>query len=191
MTIEELKALYKKKNYPFFENGDWNINLFGIRSKNRIAGEFDDIIGFALKIKGEWYVKTYQGTVDCGAYFMKNLMHPDGAAFMVPGFYRGLWRLGNFKGTKALLQVRPVKYYRDKNLDNIMDLNPAMISEGLIGLLNHEHFQKGDNAEHIYNSSAACWVTKSRKDHQDLIYFVEQSVKVFPGDVSVALFDEE
>lgn len=191
MTIEEVKALYTKHCYPLFEKGDYNINLFGIRSKNRIAGYFDDKIGYAYKVKGRWQVTVINGTVDCGEYYMRNPMTNEGAAFMVEGFYRGLWQLGSFHGTPSLIQVRPVKYYRDGNRDNIMDLDPKTIKESIIGLFTHEHFQISDRAKLIYNSSAACWVAESRTEYKELIKVVTQAVKIWGNSISAALFDEE
>jgi hypothetical protein len=34
----------KKKGYAFFENGQYNLNIIGVRSKKREAGSFDDFI---------------------------------------------------------------------------------------------------------------------------------------------------
>ena len=39
-----LKKLLIKKGYVFFTNGDWNLNLIGIRGESRVANSFDDTL---------------------------------------------------------------------------------------------------------------------------------------------------
>src|SRR5262245_24615745 len=46
--------------------GDYHLWLFGIRSPNRQANVFDDIIGAAYTVNGMWKVSEWPGTVDPG-----------------------------------------------------------------------------------------------------------------------------
>lgn len=182
--MQEIINRYKKHGYKLFTEGDYNLNIFGIRSTSRRAGFFDDKIGCLWKENGVMQCFMGAGTVDCGEYYMKNLMHPDGAAFMVEGQYRGLWKLGTFHNTPALIQVAPVKYYRDKDLDNIIELDPSNISEGKIGLFYHSHFQGVENATEILNSSAACWAHAKTKDYHYFMGLCYHQVARFGEDTT-------
>ena len=55
ITITQVREVMLKKHYSFFEKGDYNINIIGIRSENNVANSFDD---FMLSIS-IWYSKRY------------------------------------------------------------------------------------------------------------------------------------
>jgi hypothetical protein len=188
MQLEKLKKMYNEKGYTFFERGDYNLNLFGIRSSNKRAGFFDDIIGVAYKVNNQWQLLTWSGTVDCGDYYLKNPMHPDGSAFMCEGQYKGLWFLGSFHNRPALIQKAHVKYYRDNNRDEIIDLDPDTITEGNIGLFFHSHMQLNPIADIVANSSAGCQVLKSDKDFSTLIGLCVQSSAIYGNSFTYTLF---
>ena len=42
--VDKIKEACKKKGYAFFENGDYNLNIVGIRSAYGKADKFDDNI---------------------------------------------------------------------------------------------------------------------------------------------------
>ena len=48
--LERLKSL----KYKVFTNGDWDMNIVGMRSKERKAGKFDDRIFLIYKCQGQW-----------------------------------------------------------------------------------------------------------------------------------------
>ena len=51
ILIKKLKEVLSQKNYAFFESGNYNLNIIGIRSDTKIANIFDDIIfGVVAKI---------------------------------------------------------------------------------------------------------------------------------------------
>jgi hypothetical protein len=190
LTVENIIDRYSQFGYKLFTEGDYNLNIFGIRSKERRAGFFDDTIGCIWKENKQWKLFLADATVDCGEYYMKNPMNPSGSAFLVEGQYLGLWELGVFHKTAALLQKKPCRYYRDNDRDNIIELDPKTITSGNIGLFLHSHFQYGDEAQLIYNSSAACQVFKRNKDLNLLIGLCYQSKARYGNSFTYTLFND-
>jgi hypothetical protein len=184
LTPKEVKELYKAHKYPLFEKGDFNLNLFGIRSPNRVADSFDDTIGCFYKHKGEEKVLLIPATIDAGAFYMKNPMNPDGCAFVCEGYYPGLWYWGKYHAKNALIQKGIVKYYRDNNRDLIIDLDPKTLRTGgaEIGYFLHPHFQPGNTATRVANSSAMCAVPQSNDDFNKLFYLVQMQVNSGHGN---------
>ena len=46
-SIEHIKRALGTKGYKFFENGDYNVNIVGVRNsltKNKVTNAFDDLI---------------------------------------------------------------------------------------------------------------------------------------------------
>ncbi len=53
--------------YAIFTKKDYDLNIIGVRSPNRIAGKFDDEIHCVYRESGEWIHETYQATTDPSA----------------------------------------------------------------------------------------------------------------------------
>lgn len=133
--FEDIYQVMLSKGYVFFENGDYNLNLIGVRKEQRATDSFDDVLLVAYKIDKMWTVDYFPFTTDPG---IRPLENPPsyGRAILVPGQYRGAWQLGLHKGKQeALVQVKPVTVYRDRNCDNNLDYeNPQT---GLFGINIH------------------------------------------------------
>ena len=107
---EKIEKTLKSKNYVFFENGELNINIVGIRNSatgKRVTNLFDDWMTISYQENGEWKYFEWPCTVDNG----------DGSARLVEGQYRGCFTIGLHQGKyTALKQCKPLKVYRDWNL---------------------------------------------------------------------------
>ena len=54
----QVEKAVKSKGYKWFENGDYNLNIVGIRNSstnNEITNKFDDLLTVSYKIDGVWY----------------------------------------------------------------------------------------------------------------------------------------
>lgn len=151
-----------------FSTGAWNLNIVGERSPNRTADSFDDRISVVCKDdSGAWVQKSWAATTDPGLYWLHNPSRVAGTGILVPGQYRGAYELGKHKGVDdALVQVRPVKVYRDANLDDVLDMDPAKVEEGLFGINLHH---AGSDSSKVDKWSAACQVWKRRADHDEFL----------------------
>lgn len=170
----DFKKLFVNKGYAYFTNGNFNINIIGVRAKGAsITNRFDDIILLDYKNeKGEWCRQAYKATTDPGLYYMKSLMSKKGCAIVVPGQYRGVWQIGLHKGKyQALVQRKSIKVYRDANLNDIYDLNPKTIENGVFGINLHK---AGANSIQVDKWSAGCQVIARERDFNQLMSIVKK-----------------
>ena len=111
-SIEQIKAVLKKKEYIFFDKDQkkFNLNIIGVRSNNEIANSFDDWLYLIYRDdSGEFNVHEFPITTDPGAYWLKNPMNVNGTAILVPGQYRAAYKIGLHQGKyEALKQSKPL-----------------------------------------------------------------------------------
>lgn len=176
-TIKELFNTLDDLNYDKFEDGDYNVNIIAVRSNNVKADSWDDHLYVIYKVNNNWR-KLYitEVTTDPG---LTELVNPsfraaqiDGTAAIKEGQYRGAYRLGYHRNNRlhpALIQVRPVTIYRDKDRDDELDYlqgGDVAISKGLFGVNIHSTRPDWDR-ERVYNWSAGCIVAKDFRYFQD------------------------
>ena len=126
--------------------------------------------------------------MDPGYYWREHLMNPDGTGILVRGYYRGGWRIGMHKGQyRALVQNKPVKLYRDKNRDLVLDRDPSTIQEGMFGVNIHK---AGANSTQVDKWSAACSVIQSLDQWNDFMKWIDKSAAKYGPVFSRAAFDE-
>ena len=172
--------------------GPWNVNLVGVRSKNRDqSGDlFDDWIHCVFQDETKnWINLALQSTCDPGNRWMTEPMRRAGCAVMVAGVqYRGLWALGLHRGKiPALVQVGSCKYYRDNNRDKIMDLDPATIRDGVVGLNCHP---AGADSQKIGLWSAGCQVVANQQEMDLLLAICRRSASIYGPRFSYTILDE-
>lgn len=188
ITLESIRKTYGKLNsYKFFEKGDYNINLGVVRATESITDAFNDVLFLAYKIRGQWQLDKYSITADPGSYWLKNLMNEGGTAIIAEGFYQSAYQLGCHYNTKALVQVRPVRCYRDKDKDSIIECDPKTITQGLYGINIHRHFQGIADAQVVYNSSAGCMVFQRDRDWLACMDICESALDYFGNSFSLGV----
>jgi hypothetical protein len=165
---EKIEKTLKSKNYVFFENGELNINIVGIRNSatgKRVTNLFDDWMTISYQENGEWKYFEWPCTVDNG----------DGSARLVEGQYRGCFTIGLHQGKyTALKQCKPLKVYRDWNLkDGTYD--ESKIYNDVAGLNIHK---AGLNSQQVNNWSEGCQVFKMSPDFDAFMKIVLQSSSI-------------
>ena len=98
LAKNRVKQIMERKGYKFFEKGDYNLNIIGIRSEVNIANSFDDTLLCIFKKDNKWVFNEYPITTDAGRYWLKNPMNSKGTALLVPNQYRGVYGLRNHLG---------------------------------------------------------------------------------------------
>ena len=91
-TREQIETAVKSKGYAWFENGDYNLNIVGIRNSatgTEVTNKFDDKITLSFKCDGQWEFYIYDCTTDPGRYWVENIMRKEGVAVLKEGQYRG------------------------------------------------------------------------------------------------------
>jgi len=154
----DFSKLFAKKGYKYFSNGNYNLNIIGVRSANnhKVTNEFDDylvVIYNTSKSKDNRAI--YKITTQPGISYMENPSNSKGTAILAEGQYKGAYKLGKHKGQNALIQVKDLKVYRDINKDRKYDYNKQSIDSGKFGINIH---RAGTNSKQINNWSAGCQV---------------------------------
>lgn len=138
LTYDSLRRAVKGLGYPFFDRGDYNLNLIGLRTHDNRSELFNDWFFVAFRQNDHEQLMAFQITTDPGVYYRKNPINVDGTAIMIPGHYPSLWSIGSHKGRyQALVQTGPVKVWRDNNRDEAIDLNVPTADRGYFGINLH------------------------------------------------------
>lgn len=146
-----------------------SVNVVGWRINNKkFSNTFDDIISLFWKKDSTWRHVDYPATTLPGIPWVFKPFNPKGVAILVPGQYEKAYTVGSYKGYRALLQVAPVRVYRDNNRDTQIDKNPANIEEGLFGINIHK---AGFFSRFINKNSAGCQVFQKATDFE---YFMSR-----------------
>lgn len=171
MELEKIKKIAGEKGYKIFENDskDYNLNIWGFR-KNLSSNKFDDLMVVFWKHQGVWIKKEYPITTDPGVYYLRNpIKGTKGTGALVEGQHEGCWQIGKHNGKyDALVQVKPLPFYRDNDKDTLLELDSRTIETGLWGCNIHRSLEKGE-AWFIENFSAGCQVFKRGKDFAEFM----------------------
>jgi hypothetical protein len=174
----QVEKAVKSKGYKWFENGDYNLNIVGIRNSstnNEITNKFDDLLTVSYKIDGVWYFHQWEATTDPGLHWAENLLNKDGVAILVPGQYSGSHKIDLHQGKySALKQQKPLKVYRDNNKDGKYDMLEENIKEGIYGINIHRASATGTSTQ-IDKWSAGCQVIANNQNFDKLMELANKS----------------
>lgn len=168
-TREQIKNAVESKGYKWFEGGDYNLNIVGVRNSDThgaVTNKFDDKLTVSYSVDGEMKYHEFDATTDPGSHWEKNLLNKDGVAILKPGQYRGSHKIGLHQGKyEALRQQKPVKVYRDNNKDGKYDLLEENVHEGIFGINIHRATKwEGKKSTQIDKWSAGCQVIAANDD---------------------------
>ena len=86
---ELIGRVMSNMQYRWFENGDYNLNIVGVRNsetKGRVTNAFDDILTLSYKKGDEWQYHEYKCTTDPGTAYMNDpILENTGCAILKPG----------------------------------------------------------------------------------------------------------
>jgi hypothetical protein len=188
--IDKIKVAMKAKEYAFFENGDYNINIIGIRNSdtgNKVTNVFDDLLTVSYKIGDVWHFKKWAATTDPGTKGVKEFHNAQGVARLVPGQYRGSHAIGLHQGKyEALKQAKPVKVYRDANKD--MTYDTKLITEGIYGINIHK---AGADSTYVENWSEGCQVFKKSADFDEFMALVKKAATLHGNSFTYTLLESK
>ena len=186
------ESVLKKLNYKYFSNGSYDMNIIGVRSSRTTCDDkFCDYLILEYKDKnGKLNKHIYPITTCPGRYYLLHPMSSLGCAILVPGQYKGAYTFGLHKSQyRALVQIKPLKIYRDNNKDSIFDYNKASIKQGIYGINIHK---AGANSSLVHTWSAGCQVFAKSKDFYEFMSLVELQEKNGLGNkFTYTLIDEK
>ncbi len=168
-TREQVEAAVKAKGYKWFESGDYNVNIVGIRNMDageRVTNKFDDHLTVSYMIDNTWYYEIFDCTTDPGDDWMDKPMNSKGCAILKPGQYPKSHKLRLHQGRYlALGQQNPVTVYRDRDRDGKYDFDESTIDTGLYGINIHRATKHaGKTSKYVDKWSAGCQVIASNDD---------------------------
>ena len=171
-TYQQLRAAIERAGYAFFDRGDYNLNLVGVRAGSRQAGSFDDHIAVAFRQAGVPVVLWLQATTDPGRDYLHSPINANGAAILKPGQYRSLWQIGLHRSRySALVQRGPCTVWRDANRDAQLDDGPTE-ETGYFGI-NLHHARAQGATESPDEWSAGCQVLRDAEEFRLVMALAE------------------
>lgn len=178
-----------EQGYAVFINGEYNLNIIGVRSPHQQANTFDDEIHLVFKDhRDQWLDLSFQCTTDPGLYWLKNPMRTAGTAILAPGQYRSAYTIGQHRGRyTALVQRKPVQVYRDSNRDEIIDCDPSTKQGGMYGINIHH---AGHDSHRVDRWSAGCTVLSNLSEWQIFMSIINRSADLYGERFTYTLIEK-
>ena len=184
---EELLQYVAGLGYAVFESGLYNLNIIGVRTPDDNANTFNDRLYVVYRDEWGWLTRSWDITTDPGMYWRENPGNVDGTAILVPGQYRGAYKLGKHRGKyPALVQTgAAVRVWRDNNRDQILDQGKA--HDGYFGINIHRASKRG--SETVDKWSAGCQVFGDPDDYECFMDIVERATEIWGPRFTYTLVD--
>lgn len=189
-TREQVEKAVKAKGYKYFENGDLNVNIIGIRNStpgNKVTNLFDDWLTISYKVNGIWQFFIWNATTDPGKAPMVTGNKIGGIARVVPGQYPGSHMIRLHQGKyEALGQKANIKVYRDNDRD--MEYDVDVTTEGIYGINIHK---AGLDSTWVERWSEGCQVFKRVKDFDEFMRICKKASKVHGNSFTYTLIESK
>jgi hypothetical protein len=185
---EQIENVVKTKGYAWFENGDYDVNIVGVRNSatgNKVTNAFDDFLTISYKEGGQWKFHIWPATTEPGTKGVKEYHNAAGVARLVEGQYRGSHTIRLHQGKyEALGQAKNVKVYRDANKDMVFD--ETKITEGLYGINIHK---AGADSTYVENWSEGCQVFKKSADFETFMSICRKAKDIHGNSFTYTLIE--
>ena len=194
-TREQIQKAVESKGYKWFEGGNYNLNIVGVRNSdtnNEVTNKFDDTLTVSYSVDGEIKYHEFIATTDPGQHWEKNLLNKDGVAILVPNQYRGSHEIRKHQGKyEALCQKKPVKVYRDNNKDGKYDMLEENIQEGIFGINIHKAGSRVNGSTQIDKWSAGCQVFSKESDFNQLMDLAYKAKDLYGNSFTYTLIESK
>lgn len=191
-TYEQIKEAVLSLGYLWFDNGNYNLNIVGIRNSStgdQITNKFDDWVTVSYKVDGLPFTEMFAATTDPGKYYSENLLNSRGVAILKPGQYRSSHMIGLHQGKyEALRQKKAVKVYRDNDRDTEYDLVEENLQEGIYGINIHRATKWGTSNE-IDRWSAGCQVIANNEDFDRFMSLARKGAQLYGNSFTYTLIE--
>jgi hypothetical protein len=199
ITPELIRSAYKKFKFDFFtrDNKPYNLNLWGIRSIDLETDKYNDLIGYTYFHEGKVFHEMFTATTDPGLYYLKNPLHPKGAALLVHNRqYKKVYTVGmhqpnSASGHMALRQIAPMDYWRDDNRDGYRNIEEGQIYTQIAFTNLHSRKAGQPMLQAIGRTSAGCQVIASpNRFHGEFMPIMRMAELTWGRGISYTLFFE-
>jgi hypothetical protein len=173
-TIERIHEVMKKAGMKVFTQ-PYSVTLGGIRTKDNIANTFNDwLFASYWNVDGDLIFAIVPGTTDAGLTARIKPSNPKGTCIIQHGIqHKGVYELQNptifkdergHKGKEAFRQIKPMKYWRDNDRDNILET--GSLEETSLSFTNGHDM--GTLGKEVNGWSEGCW--GSTEKNMQLLY---------------------
>lgn len=194
-TREQIEAAVKAKGYVWFEdksNKSYDVNIVGVRNNaptiaDKVTNVFDDTLTISFKDeKGVWQYFAWMATCDPGKKGVMEFHNRRGVARLVPGQYRGVWKIDKHQGKYDALCQRNgnVTVYRDANKNMLFE--ETVTDTGMFGINIHK---AGQDSAWVENWSEGCQVFKRVKDFDSFMSICRKAAKIHGNKFSYTLLE--
>lgn len=189
LTREIIEKTVKSKGYLWFEKGDYNINIVGVRNYangKKATNLFDDRITLIYKENEEWMFHSFKATTEPSPLYLKNPINKKGTAILKPMQHRKAYSLGLHQGQyEALRQVGELRVFRDDDRDGDYDYinESASFNDGI----NIHRASPTGESIYIEKWSAGCQVIANIKDWNKFLSIVKKSASLYGGKFTYTL----
>ena len=193
LTRKLIEQTVKDKNYNWFEKGDYNLNIVGVRNSatgDEVTNKFDDKITLSYKVDGKWKFYSFDATTDPGRYWTQvEIMRKEGVACMKPGQYKA-YRIDKHD---ALCQREgEVEVYRDNNKDGCYDLDDNNTQTGFFGINIHRATaREKKKSTQVDKWSAGCQVIASNDDWNEFIFACYKAREIWGNKFTYTLINSD
>ncbi|NIB44776.1 hypothetical protein HBA55_34670 [Pseudomaricurvus alkylphenolicus] len=188
ISYDSIRNALLSKGYRFFDDGDYNLNLVGIRGADKHSNQFNDWLTVSFRSGGQRMMFAFLCTTDPGLYWRAHPANVLGTAIVRPGQYPGLWRLGKHQGRyPALVQCGLITVYRDNDRDSQLD--SEVKETGLFGINCHRATPVGESTM-VDRWSAGCQVLASAADFDILMALCRKAAVKWGERFSYTLIEE-
>jgi len=197
LQADRMRAALKKKGYAFFDNNkSYNLNIIGVRNSSHDSTKFDDILTVVYRNdKKEWEVLTYEITTEPGPSILRKPINPDGTAILVPGQYRGVYKIGlhggSYRHTALIQRGGKVEVWRDANKNEKIEVDEnTLVQDGMFGINIHRHASSSER-EYVRGSSAGCQVFKDSRQWNQFLNVCHKAADAFRNSFTYTLIEQK
>jgi hypothetical protein len=194
-TREQIEKAVKAKGYVWFEdaaNKTYDVNIIGVRNNapsiaDKVTNVFDDCLTIAFKDESiAWQFYCWNATCDPGKKGVMEFHNNKGVARLVPGQYRGVWKIDKHQGKYEALCQRNgnVTVWRDANRDLLFE--EKVTDTGMFGINIHK---AGTDSAWVENWSEGCQVFKRVKDFDLFMTICKKAAKIHGNKFSYTLIE--
>jgi hypothetical protein len=194
-TKEQVEKAVKAKGYAWFEdasNKTYDVNIVGVRNNapsiaDKVTNVFDDTLTISFKDESRnWQYYAWNATCDPGKKGVMEFHNKKGVARLVPGQYRGVWKIDKHQGKYEALCQRNgnVTVWRDANRDLLFE--EKVTDTGMFGINIHK---AGTDSTWVENWSEGCQVFKRVKDFDLFMTICKKAAKIHGNKFSYTLIE--
>ena len=190
-TRLQIEAAVKRLGYKWFETGDLNVNIVGVRNGatgNKVTNLFDDWISISWKERGKWCYQIFLATTEPGKRGMLEGKAKGGVFILKEGQYIGSHQIGLHQGKyEALRQCGKLTGFRDGNRDLEFDL----VQEQDVWNAGVNIHKAGVNSTYVENWSEGCQVFRTEQDFNEFMGIIKKAATIYGNRFTYTLINSK